>query len=157
MRDRPNIGDTSAKTLATGGVSGANAQAVNTQLERCAKTLGTMTIVEGANQPWLCQFTQEYHMQSTVPLLRLIIQQSNCFVIVERALMEGGGNIVPRQQHADQLATAESSAKNWSTVCRWDSFAALRNCKVQSVEGGGLGTRSGPMAWFEPRSPARTG
>jgi hypothetical protein len=80
----PNLGDAGAKTVATGAAGGASAQAVNAQLERCDKTLGTMTIVEEANQPWLYQFTQEYQMQSTVPLLRLIIQQSNCFVIIER-------------------------------------------------------------------------
>lgn len=79
-----NMGDSSAKTVATGAAGGANAQAANQQLERCSKTLGTLTIVEEANQPWLYQLTQEYHVQSTVPLLRLIIQQSNCFVVVER-------------------------------------------------------------------------
>lgn len=78
------MGDPGAKTVATGAAGGASAQRANAQLEHCEKTLGTMTIVEDANQPWLYQFTQEYHMQSTVPLLRMIIQQSNCFVVVER-------------------------------------------------------------------------
>jgi hypothetical protein len=27
---------------------------------------------------------QQYQVQSTVPLLRMLIQQSNCFVVVER-------------------------------------------------------------------------
>jgi curli biogenesis system outer membrane secretion channel CsgG len=80
----PTIGDSGAKTVATGSAGGANAQGANSQLERCDKTLGTLTIVEDANQPWLHQFTAEYRMQSTVPLLRMIVQQSNCFVIVER-------------------------------------------------------------------------
>ena len=78
------MGDPGAKTVATGSAGGANAQGANAQLEHCDKTLGTMTIVEEANQPWLYQFTQQYQIQSTVPLLRMIIQQSNCFVIVER-------------------------------------------------------------------------
>lgn len=80
----PTIGDAGAKTVATGSAGGATAQNANQQLERCGKTLGTLAIVEDANQPWLYQFTQEYRMQSTVPLLRLIVQQSNCFVVVER-------------------------------------------------------------------------
>lgn len=79
-----NMGDPGAKTVATGSAGGASAQGANPQLERCAKSLGTLTIVEEANQPWLSQFTQEYQIQSTVPLLRMIIQQSNCFVVVER-------------------------------------------------------------------------
>ena len=80
----PNIGDASAKTVATGSAGGANAQGANSKLERCAKSLGTLALVEDSNQPWFMQFRQEYHTQSTVPLLRMIIQQSNCFVVVER-------------------------------------------------------------------------
>jgi len=79
-----NMGDSSAKTVATGSAGGAASQGVNAQLEHCDKTLGTLTIVEETNQPWLYQLSQDYHVQSTVPLLRLIIQQSNCFVVVER-------------------------------------------------------------------------
>lgn len=97
----PSIGASGAKTVATGAAGGGNAVGANERLERCDKSLGTLAIVEEANQPWLNQFTSEYRMQSTVPLLRMIIQQSNCFVIVERgqalrsmqgerALMESG-------------------------------------------------------------------
>lgn len=96
----PSIGASGAKTVATGSAGGGNAVGANERLERCDKSLGTLAIVEEANQPWLNQFTAEYRMQSTVPL-RMIIQQSNCFVIVERgqalrsmqgerALMESG-------------------------------------------------------------------
>jgi hypothetical protein len=68
------MGDPGAKTVATGSAGGATSQAANTQLEHCDNSLGTLSIVEEAKQPWLYQFTQEYHVQSTVPLLRLIIQ-----------------------------------------------------------------------------------
>jgi curli biogenesis system outer membrane secretion channel CsgG len=77
----PRVG---AKTVATGSAGGATAINANEQLEKCDKTLGTLSIVEEANQPWVHQFTAEYRMQSTVPLLRMIVQQSNCFAIVER-------------------------------------------------------------------------
>jgi hypothetical protein len=80
----PSIGASGAKTVATGAAGGASAVGANSQLERCDKSLGTLAIVEEANQPWMNQLTAEYRMQSTVPLLRMIIQQSNCFVIVER-------------------------------------------------------------------------
>ncbi len=78
------MGDTSAKTVATGSAGGATSQNANAKLERCDKPLGTLTIVEEVNQPWISQLFQQYKMQSTVPLLRLIIQQSNCFVVIER-------------------------------------------------------------------------
>jgi curli biogenesis system outer membrane secretion channel CsgG len=80
----PTIGASGAKTVATGAAGGASAVNANEQLEHCDRTLGTLSIVEDANQPWVQQLTAEYRAQSTVPLLRMIIQQSNCFVIVER-------------------------------------------------------------------------
>jgi curli biogenesis system outer membrane secretion channel CsgG len=80
----PTMGAAGAKTVATGSAGGATAQNANDQLERCDRTLGTLAIVEDANQPWLQQLTTQYHVQSTVPLLRMIVQQSNCFVVVER-------------------------------------------------------------------------
>jgi hypothetical protein len=80
----PNIGASGAKTVATGAAGGATSVDANSQLERCDRSLGTLTIVEESNQPWVSQLTTQYRTQSTVPLLRMIIQQSNCFVIVER-------------------------------------------------------------------------
>jgi hypothetical protein len=80
----PNLGASGAKTVATGAAGGATAVDANSQLERCDRSLGTLTIVEESNQPWVSQLTTQYRTQSTVPLLRMIIQQSNCFVIVER-------------------------------------------------------------------------
>jgi curli biogenesis system outer membrane secretion channel CsgG len=78
----PSMG--AANTVATGSAGGATAQNANDKLEHCDKTLGTLAIVEDANQPWVQQLTAEYRIQSTVPLLRLMVQQSNCFVVVER-------------------------------------------------------------------------
>jgi hypothetical protein len=80
----PTIGASGGKTVATGAAGGASSVNANEQLERCDRSLGTLAIVEESNQPWVQQLTAEYRMQSTVPLLRMIIQQSNCFVIVER-------------------------------------------------------------------------
>lgn len=80
----PTLGDASAKTVATGAAGGASSQGANSQLEHCAKTLGSLTIIEESDQPWFAPFHTHFEMDSTVPLLRLIIQQSNCFVIVER-------------------------------------------------------------------------
>jgi hypothetical protein len=80
----PNLGATGAKTVATGAAGGATSVGANSQLEHCDRSLGTLAIVEESNQPWVSQLTAQYRTQSTVPLLRMIIQQSNCFAIVER-------------------------------------------------------------------------
>jgi len=80
----PNLGAAGAKTVATGAAGGATSVGANSQLEHCDRSLGTLAIVEESNQPWVSQLTAQYRTQSTVPLLRMIIQQSNCFAIVER-------------------------------------------------------------------------
>lgn len=140
----PTLGDPSAKTAATGSAGGANAQNANRQLERCDKTLGTLTIVEEANQPWLYQFTQEYHMQSTVPMLRMIIQQSNCFAIVERgrafhnmqeerALMQSG-----ELRKTSNLGKGQMVAADY-TVTPSISFSARGTGGVGALVGGMLG------------------
>jgi hypothetical protein len=140
----PTLGDPSAKTAATGSAGGANAQNANRQLERCDKTLGTLTIVEEANQPWLYQFTQEYHMQSTVPMLRMIIQQSNCFAIVERgrafhnmqeerALMQSG-----ELRQTSNIGKGQMVAADY-TVTPSISFSARGTGGVGALVGGMLG------------------
>lgn len=79
-----DMGSLAAKTEATGSAGGANAQNANSKLERCDATLGTMAIVEDQTAPWYGILTRQYNLGSTVPVLKLLAQQSNCFVVVER-------------------------------------------------------------------------
>jgi curli biogenesis system outer membrane secretion channel CsgG len=79
----PTIGNDSARTAATGSAGGANAENANKQLERCDRTLGTLAVVEDTNAAWYAQM-QSYQLRSTTPVLRMLVQQSNCFVVVER-------------------------------------------------------------------------
>jgi len=143
----PSIGASGAKTVATGSAGGATAINANEQLEKCDRTLGTLSIVEEANQPWIQQFTAEYKMQSTVPLLRMIIQQSNCFAIVERgqalrsmqterALMESG-----ELRRTSNLGKGQMVAADY-TITPSVTFSA----KGTSNIGGLIGGRAGVVA-----------
>jgi curli biogenesis system outer membrane secretion channel CsgG len=78
------MGDDSARTPVTGSAGGASSQNANSKLERCDQSLGTLAVVEEQTSPWYYQLTREYKLTSTVPLIRLLVQQSNCFVVVER-------------------------------------------------------------------------
>jgi hypothetical protein len=78
------MGSQSAKTVATGSAAGAASANANSQLERCDESLGTLAVVEDQGSPWYYQLRNEYKLQSTVPLIRMLVQQSNCFVVVER-------------------------------------------------------------------------
>ncbi len=68
-------------TAISGSVGGAASVGANTGLERCAQPLGTLAIDDGREQSWWFGFQQATHVTTVEPLLRLAVQQSNCFVI----------------------------------------------------------------------------
>ena len=70
-------------TTVTGAAGGGTAAGNKSNLERCDESLGTLAMEEDVNAPWYSQL-RSYQLGSTIPVLRLMIQQSNCFVIVER-------------------------------------------------------------------------
>lgn len=79
----PTVGGGNA-TPVTGAAGGSTTTGANTALERCNETLGTLRIEENTNASWYSYYQSNYRLGSTVPVLRTLIQQSNCFVIVER-------------------------------------------------------------------------
>jgi Curli production assembly/transport component CsgG len=78
------MGNQGAKTVATGAAGGANSAGSNSALERCAAPMGTLSLIENVDSPWYYTVTRTYNLPPTAGLLRLMIQQSNCFVVVER-------------------------------------------------------------------------
>jgi len=79
-----DMGAKSAKTTATGAASGGHSENANSQLERCTESLGTLAIIEDVTADWYRAFINDYRLGPTTPVLRLLAQQSNCFVVVER-------------------------------------------------------------------------
>lgn len=79
----PSLGGGSA-TAVTGASAGGTSAGGNSKLERCEESLGTIRIEENINAPWYAYYNSNYRLGSTAPLLRMMIQQSNCFVVVER-------------------------------------------------------------------------
>lgn len=77
----PSMGG--GNTTVTGAAGGGTAEGNKSNLERCDESLGTLAMEEDVNAPWYHQL-RSYQLGSTIPVLRLMIQQSNCFVIVER-------------------------------------------------------------------------
>lgn len=77
----PSMGG--GNTTVTGAAGGGTSAGSNSKLESCTESLGTLAMEEDVNAPWYHQL-RSYQLGSTIPVLRLMIQQSNCFVIVER-------------------------------------------------------------------------
>lgn len=78
------MGSESAKTTATGSTAGSSSQNVNPALQRCGAPLGTLAVVEDTNALWYRHLTTDWRLGSTTPVLKLLAQQSGCFVVVER-------------------------------------------------------------------------
>ena len=53
-------------------------------LEHCDKPMGAMAVVEPQDQ--ILGYLRSYNLQSPVGLIRMMIQQSNCFIVVERGV-----------------------------------------------------------------------
>ena len=53
-------------------------------LERCDKPMGAVAVVEP--QDYVGRALAKYQLGSPVGLIRLMVQQSNCFIVVERGM-----------------------------------------------------------------------
>ena len=90
------MGSQSAKTVTTGGAAGSATSGESSALEKCGEPLGTISLIENQSAGWYTVLTGEYHLPPTANLLRLLIQQSNCFVVVERGA--AGMNAMNRER-----------------------------------------------------------
>ena len=64
------------------GAAGTDGGSGDTGLEHCEKPMGAMAVVEPQSEYMMA--LARYRLQSPVSLIRMMIQQSNCFIVVER-------------------------------------------------------------------------
>ena len=91
------MGSAESKTVATGAAAGGTAANASSQLEHCQSPLGTVSLVENQDAGWYTILRNEYKLPPTANLLRLLIQQSNCFIVVERGAAGMGAMARERQ------------------------------------------------------------
>jgi curli production assembly/transport component CsgG len=65
-----------------GAAGTQGAQGAAGDLERCDKPMGAIAVVEP--QDYVMAALSRYQLQSPVSLIRMMVQQSNCFIVVER-------------------------------------------------------------------------
>lgn len=87
--------DASGAVTGAAGVDGASKAAPS--LEKCGKPLGKIAIYEP--QDAVQKALLSYKLPSPTGLIRLMVQQSNCFIVVERGLAMN--NIMQERQLAD--------------------------------------------------------
>lgn len=150
------MGSQDAKTTATGAAGGANAQNANSQLERCDRSLGTLAVVEDTQASWYGILTGQWGLGSTTPVLKLMVQQSNCFVVVERgramnnmmqerALEDSGELRKGSKFHKGQMVSADYSMSPSITFANNNAGGASGALGGMSGALGVLGAIAGSM------------
>jgi Curli production assembly/transport component CsgG len=65
----------------TGAAAGSTSVNAVDSLQRCSEPLGTLAVDDGRNQAWWGPFYSRTQVTSIEPMVRLVVQQSNCFII----------------------------------------------------------------------------
>ncbi len=68
--------------VVSGGAGPSGSQGESPQLEKCDRTYGTLAVAEP--QDYVGHALMRIGLTSPTPLIRMIVQQSNCFMVVER-------------------------------------------------------------------------
>ena len=66
---------------AKGAAAGSTSAGADSSLERCSAPLGTLAVDDGRGKEWYASFGAATKVTTIEPLIRLAVQQSNCFVI----------------------------------------------------------------------------
>jgi len=70
-----------SSTAATGAAGGSTSVGASSALEHCPESLGTLAVDDGRRADWYGPFGSATQVTTIEPLIRLAVQQSNCFVI----------------------------------------------------------------------------
>lgn len=122
----------------SGSAGGAATENKNSTLEHCDTTLGTLGVVEDQNASWF-QELRNYKLGSTIPVIRLMIQQSNCFVIVERGNAMQSLNTERALQQSGEMRGGSNFGKGQMVAADYTMSPSIQFSQNTGGVGGGLG------------------
>lgn len=85
------------KSAVQGSAGPSGSQGTASDLEGCDRPMGALAVVEP--QDYVAQALMRYRLGSPTGLIRLMVQQSNCFIVVERGI--GMKNMMQERALAD--------------------------------------------------------
>lgn len=132
-----------SKGAVTGAAGGATSEGGNSSLERCDQALGTIGVVEDQNAGWY-RTLQSYKLGSTVPVLRMMIQQSNCFVVVERGAAMQNMQMERQLQRSGEMREGSNMGAGQMVAADYTMNPSIQFSQNTGGIGGALGglTRS---------------
>lgn len=117
------------------GPNGASADA-SSQLERCDRPLGVIALVEGQD-PSMQASLASFGLGSPIPVLRLLMQQSNCFMVVDRG--QAMQNIMQERALSQQGQTRAGSNMGGGQLVAADLVLSPNIIFSGNTGGGGAG------------------
>jgi curli biogenesis system outer membrane secretion channel CsgG len=138
------MGSQGAKTVATGSAAGSASANASSQLERCESPLGTVSLIENQSAGWYTIITGEYKLPPTSTLLRLLIQQSNCFVVVERGA--AGMNAMNRERAIMQSGEMRAGSNFGKGQMVASDYGISPEVIINNSDAGGIGAGLGGIA-----------
>ena len=138
------MGSQSAKTVATGSAAGSASANASSALERCESPLGTVSLIENQSAGWYTIITGEYKLPPTSTLLRLLIQQSNCFIVVERGA--AGMNAMNRERAIMQSGEMRAGSNFGKGQMVASDYGISPEVIINNSDAGGIGAGLGGIA-----------
>jgi hypothetical protein len=138
------MGSQAAKTTATGSAAGSASANTSSSLERCASPLGTVSLVENQAAGWYTILRNEYRLPPTANLLRLLVQQSNCFVVVERGA--AGMNAMTRERALMQSGEMRQGSNFGGGQMVASDYGLSPEIVFSNSDAGGIGGALGGIA-----------
>ena len=135
-------------TAATGAAAGGTSAGANPNLERCAAPLGTLAVDDGRGKEWYASFGQATQVTSIEPLLRLAVQQSNCFVITSvgnNRTESRLSNITDKQRNSGEFRAGSSQQKGQRVAADYfmEPSIIINNSATGQLAGGLAGLIGG--------------
>ncbi|MCS6946463.1 MAG: CsgG/HfaB family protein [Steroidobacteraceae bacterium] len=130
------------------GAAGTEGSVGDSGLAKCAKPMGALAVVEP--QGYVSQALASYGLGSPVGLIRLMVQQSNCFIVVERGM--GMQNVMQERELAQSGQLRQGSNMGGGQMVAAD-FVLTPSVVFSESDAGGVGgllggviSRKSPLA-----------
>ncbi|MEZ5498173.1 MAG: CsgG/HfaB family protein [Steroidobacteraceae bacterium] len=116
------------------GAAGTSGSTGDSGLEHCDKPMGALAVVEP--QDFVVQSLTQYGLGSPVGLIRLMVQQSNCFLVVERGV--GMQNVMQERELAASGQLRQGSNMGGGQMVTAD-FVLTPSVVFSESNAGGIG------------------
>lgn len=136
-------GDQKEEGQPSGSAGPNGAQGEAKELEKCDKPYGSLAVAEP--QDAVISHLLQYGLQSPVGLIRMMIQQSNCFVVVERG--RAMQNLMQERQLAESGELRKGSNMGKGQMVTAD-YVLTPDAVFSSKDSGGVGGALGGFGMF---------